>query len=466
MRRYSQKPTALEQRAIESQRRHDRRQVMKRNQKRRRRRRRLFVLLALLLLCAAGYGAYTLLRRTFLVAHFDHLPTIREEANRAALDELLPSDTTGRPLTQAEKTADARQLQALLKNIPSSLRSADADAVKVTLDNMVDRAAKTATDEEFFGVLQEMVKVAGTRQSSMLLPDTLANLRRNVGSGFYAADSPYTEALSDERVIARYARLRKAMPKKKTKAGTAFALPTLRIDTTTDTAILSGLAFEDGAYRTQKEDLARLMREARGHKYVLLDLRNTNGSSVEYWAEGLLPYLMTATYGVETRLFFPHGFENHVDYLAIKERIECLELEDEQQNVSNVQNEETRKAVKDMAYSKKLTITAKGNEDTPAPANLVLLVDKTTGGAAETFADFCRRLQNVELIGSKTAGTAWKIPAFPVKLLHSGYVALLDPVIALVPDEETMQAKTKVQPNIVTNAPNLLPFALEHLRKK
>ena len=115
MKRNPKKIAALEQRVIESQRRHDRKQVMKRNQKRMRRRRRVFALFTLALLCAAGYGGYTLLRRTFFNAQFEELPMLREQANQAALGELLPSDTTGRPLTAAEKTADARQLQALLK---------------------------------------------------------------------------------------------------------------------------------------------------------------------------------------------------------------------------------------------------------------------------------------------------------------------------------------------------------------
>lgn len=464
MRRNPKKMTALEQRVAESQRRHDRKQVMKRNLKRRRRRRRVFALLSLLVLCGAGYGLYTVVRRTFFNARFDQLPTLREQANRAVVGELLPSDTTGRPLTEAEKNADARQLQALLKKIPATLCPTDPDAVKVTLDNLVDRAAKTATDEEFFGVLQEMVKAAGTPTSAMLLPNDYANLCRNLGSGFYVSDSPYAEALSDERVAARYARFREETEKKKTLAKAAhFSLPTMRVDQNTDTAILSDFSFEDGAYRTQKEDLARLMKEAREHKYVLFDLRDTGGTSIEYWAEGILPYLTTSTFGVETQLFFPNGFDDYVDYLSVKERMESMDLEDERRDVTGLHNEETKNAVKDTAYAKTLTITTRGNTETLAPANLVLLVDRTTGGAAETFADFCQRMQNVELIGRTTEGSAWKIPAFPVKLLHSGFVAQLDPVIALVPDDELLQAKTGVQPDTMTDENDLLSFALRLL---
>lgn len=465
MKRNPKKIVALEQRVMESQRRHDRKQVMKRNQKRMRRRRRVFALFTLALLCAAGYGGYTLLRRTFFNAQFEELPMLRKQANQAALGELLPSDTTGRPLTAAEKTADARQLQALLKKIPASLSPTDADAVKVTLDNLVARAEKTASDQEFFRVLQEMVKAAGTPTSAMLLPNDYTNLCRNLGSGFYAADSPYSLALSDERVAARYTRFRKETEKPNSVAKAEnFVQPTMQVDTTTDTAILSHLAFEDGAYRTQKEELARLLKEARTHKQVLFDLRNTHGTSVEYWAEGILPYLTTSTFGAETQLFFPNGFDDYVDYLSLKERMESLDLEDERRSVTGLKNEETQNAVNDMAYAKTLTITTKGNTETLAPANVVLLVDETTGGAAETFADFCQRLQNVKVVGRKTEGSGWKIPAFPVKLLHSGFIALLDPILALAPEGESLQTKTGVQPDKTTNERDLLSFALKTLR--
>lgn len=465
MKRNPKKIAALEQRVIESQRRHDRKQVMKRNQKRMRRRRRVFALFTLALLCAAGYGGYTLLRRTFFNAQFEELPMLREQANQAALGELLPSDTTGRPLTAAEKTADARQLQALLKKIPASLSPTDGDALKVTLDNLVARAEKTASDQEFFRVLQEMVKAAGTPTSAMLLPNDYTNLCRNLGSGFYAADSPYSLALSDERVAARYARFRKETEKPNSVAKAEnFVQPTMQVDTTTDTAILSHLAFEDGAYRTQKEELARLLKEARTHKQVLFDLRNTHGTSVEYWAEGILPYLTTSTFGAETQLFFPNGFDDYVDYLSLKERMESFDLEDERRSVTGLKNEETQNAVNDMAYAKTLTITTKGNTETLAPANVVLLVDETTGGAAETFADFCQRLQNVKVVGRKTEGSGWKIPAFPVKLLHSGFIALLDPILALAPEGESLQTKTGVQPDKTTNERDLLSFALKTLR--
>lgn len=467
MRQNPKKRTALEQRVLESQRRHDRKQVIKRNLQRRRRRRRLFALLFLLLLLATGYGLYTFVRRTFLNARFEELPTVRKQANQAVVEELLPSDTTGRPLTQGEKIADARQLQALLKSTPKSIGPSDPDAVKVTLDNLVDHAGKTASDNEFFSVLQEMVKAAGTPTSTMLLPDAYAKLYRNVGSGFYATDSPYAEALTDERVVSRYARMREDASYKNVAAKAEdFPLPTLRVDASSDTAILSNLAFEDGAYRTQKETLAQLLTEARTHKYVLFDLRNTSGTSVEYWAQGILPYLMTATYGVETSLYFPKGFEPYVDYLSVKERIECMDLEDELRPVTGLHNAETQNAVNETAYAKTITVTAKGNTEAVAPANLVLLVDKTTGGAAETFADFCHRLQSAELIGTTTSGSAWKIPAFPVKLLHSGYLALLDPVIALAPDTEVLQAKNRVKPDIETQAADLVSFALDHLRQK
>lgn len=465
MKRNPKKIAALEQRVMESQRRHDRKQVMKRNQKRMRRRRRVFALFTLALLCAAGYGGYTLLRRTFFNAQFEELPMLREQANQAALGELLPSDTTGRPLTAAEKTADARQLQALLKKIPASLSPTDVDAVKVTLDNLVARVEKTASDQEFFRVLQEMVKAAGTPTSAMLLPNDYTNLCRNLGSGFYAADSPYSLALSDERVAARYVRFRKETEKPNSVAKAEnFVQPTMQVDTTTDTAILSHLAFEDGAYRTQKEELARLLKEARTHKQVLFDLRNTHGTSVEYWAEGILPYLTTSTFGAETQLFFANGFDDYVDYLSLKERMESFDLEDERRSVTGLKNEETQNAVNDMAYAKTLTITTKGNTETLAPANVVLLVDETTGGAAETFADFCQRLQNVQVVGRKTEGSGWKIPAFPVKLLHSGFIALLDPILALAPEGESLQTKTGVQPDKTTNEHDLLSFALKTLR--
>lgn len=465
MKRNPKKIAALEQRVMESQRRHDRKQVMKRNQKRMRRRRRIFAVLTLALLCAAGYGGYTLLRRTFFNTQFDELPTLREQANQAALGELLPSDTTGRPLTAAEKSADARQLQALLKKTPASLSPTDVDAVKVTLDNLVARAEKTASDQEFFRVLQEMVKAAGTPTSAMLLPNDYTKLCRNLGSGFYAADSPYSLALSDERVAARYARFHKETEKPNSAAKVEnFVPPAMQVDATTDTAILSHLAFEDGAYRTQKEELSRLLKEARTHKQVLFDLRNTHGTSVEYWTEGILPYLTTSTFGAETQLFFPNGFDDYVDYLSLKERMESLDLEDERRSVTGLQNEETQNAVNDMAYAKTLTITTKGNTETLAPANVVLLIDETTGGAAETFADFCQHLQNVQVVGRKTEGNGWKIPAFPVKLLHSGFIALLDPVLALAPEEESLQAKTGVQPDKTTNERDLLSFALKTLR--
>lgn len=456
MRRKHLKKSPLEKRLHDSQRRHDRKQVIKRNQKRKRRRHCLLFIVLLLLLAAAGYGIWTFVRREFLAAQLDAIPEIRERANHAVLGDVLPSDTEGRALSRAEKTADAKQLQQLLQYMPKHGQVQDSAAVESSLETMVKKAGDTHSDMEFFDVLQQMVQIAAP-SSHMADSNTYERLARNLGSGFYATDSPYAKAVGSERVKDRYEKLRTEVAQRQpaetkpstssAEASLAYTLPKMSVDAATDTAILSGFTFEDGAYRQQKAALKKLLQEACSHKKILFDLRHTDGFSVEYWTEGLLPYLITSTYGVQTRLFFPDGFDDYVDYLSVKERMESFDLEDARQKTEGLKSAEAQKAVQGMAYAKTLIVSAKGASETLAPAKLALLVDQTTGGAAETFADFCRRLENVRVFGSKTAGTAWKLPAFPVALTHSGYIALLDASIALVPDSDALQSSARVQPD-------------------
>ncbi len=456
---------SIAERARASQRAREQKQI--RTQKARRKKRVLLVLrlIGLFLIIGVGWSGFWLIRRNVLSATFDEVPKLRNEANATVLDHLLVSDTTGRMLTKPEKRADAEALADLLLHIPASVRTETLGDPEKELQTLVQQAAETASDEAFFAALRQMVSRFANSHSTILDASQFDTLRPQVGSGFYEKGSPYAAALTSPRAEARYAR----------SGGVAdartltrhYTEPAMRLEAN-DTAVLSGFSFEEGAYPAQKELLSRLMAEALSHQNILFDLRGISGTSLLYWTEGILPLLTAGTYGVQGEVYFPEGADSYADYFSINETMETFDLENERRGIDRSADDALRSKAEGASFVKSLTLSVKGTLSVDPPAHIGILVDQDTGGAAETFASFAQHLPNIQVLGTATSGTGWKLPPFLFVLPHSGWIASLDLLIAgpLASPDVPPSNSGALTPDLSLSGSDLLNAAVQSLSAK
>lgn len=449
--------------------------------RKRTRRRPVRLFRILLLLLVLGGGIY-MLSRPFLTAKFKSLPHLREQANEAIVARVLPRDTTGRNLTTAEKLADTKELLSILH----------LNEKKENLDSIL----QTTNDHLFFEALRGMLKkqakqVPGAR---LLTAGETSLLLRNANAGFYTKDSPYGSVLAEPRVADRLRRRLDAEknagldPNKtlqeltqgttltgqsglqlekengfqallrspgvrqattsfpsqpsRAKGPTDFPTPHIAFIARGDIAMISGLSFEEGAFEQQKDLLHKMMVEAAAHETILFDLRGAAGNSYRYWTEGILPYLVDATDGA-SRMVTLHDPEGRYEqYLSFQEALNTFDLSDDVKKIDGPSHDRT------------LTLTVVPKTDALRAKHIAFLVDRRTGGSAETFADFAHRSDRTTILGTKTAGTAWNLPNFLYALPHSGYVLAVD---ATKPLENR-----PLEPDRTLNG-NVLQQALEYL---
>ncbi|MDD7593479.1 MAG: S41 family peptidase [Peptoniphilaceae bacterium] len=418
------------------------------------------ILFAFVLIC--GAGAMFFATRRLFSAQFDALPTLRHEVNETLLTDVRMSDTANRPLTRAEREADI----AALRDVIRAHRGPD---VAQEVDALAQAAIDASQDDAFFTQTNALVQTAFENRAHLLTAPEVALAVRNLGAGFYDAASPYAHALQDPRVQERAQRMRSAMsaqawsdavskaaPDTTTAAGAAaivgktpsvadplaYPTPTLTVHREGDVAVLSGLAFADGALQEQRETLKQVALDAAAHDVVVLDLRHASGASIAYWAEGIVPYLVPKTYGMKKALTVPAGANEYMAYLTDGETMASSDF-------SYASEAETP--------TLEWTITTEGAVEALAPSRIALLVDTQTGGAAETFADFLSQLDTVTRYGEPTAGTSWRVPDYLYALPHSGFVLS----VASASDDDAKRAP--LMPDIALPGDDLLQALLEVL---
>lgn len=424
-------------------------QVKKRKKKSRRRRRFLLFILLILL----TFGLFKLVQRFILTDRPTSIPGERAMINKAITGDLALADTRGRMLTPAEKKADLEELIRHLEAIPPANCPGKVDG-QLKAEESLARQALTleGTDETFMAILDKLAKSSGG-PAHLLNQGDYQRAVENVGKGYLEKNSPYARVLTDPRVKERYARL---IP---IQVDPAKNQP--RLTKSGKSLILSGLSFEEGDVEKASRLLPGYIRQAQSASRFIIDLRGVRGPSHSYWIQALATPLCHGSFSAETTLYFSQGFDSFVSYMSSEEKLEHLDLQDDREDLSFQVPESIRRKVSDMSYQKLLTFSLVGRGQKLSKSRVILLVDKNTGNAAESFADFCQHNQLATIAGEPTMGNAWDIPPAYLQLKHSGFVLEFDITLQQSLDGTDLTKDVRVQPDLPLTGKDLLQVLLD-----
>lgn len=431
-----------------------------RHTKKMRRRRRLAFFIFALLAAGLIWVCVRWIRRTFFTSVPDSIPSLRQEANEHVLDALVVSDTSGRGLSKAEKQADLDRLVEMILRAPRiNSKSKQDGTFSQTLNTLRKEALETTNDDAYFAALEKIMNALGDPKSHMITLPEYRLLEKNVGHGFYEAGGAYAAAIQNPRVQDRYQRMslpqnadsenasseQSSTEQKSASESNPSSVPTLAIQASSHSAVISNFSFEDRDLIEHQALIRNLFEQASQQSTIILDLRNTSGTSIEYWTQNILPCFAKGAVGATTEIYFPMGFDDYIDYLSLKETMPHFDLEDRRAAISMLIPQAIQNAVSDLAYSKRITVSF-DSKDAIAARPVQIQIDETTSGAAETFVDFCQLNHLATIIGSKSAGGGWDIPPVLIPLEHSGFLFALDITASQNPAGNSMQETTGVVP--------------------
>ena len=433
-------------------------------QRKKQRKRRIFSVLTGAAVLVIGFFSFRWVRDTFFVQTLSELPTIRNEALQKIENELLVTDTKGRSLTQAERSADVQQLLDSLENwMPTVYRTALEKSSFLEATQTTRRAAEEATsDAQFFYALREMVRAQQEDKTDILDPVAYFSLQRELGSAFYEVSSPYGKVIDSPRASERYQRLldeQKADPSLEIQPMEENALS---VRTEGSTVIVSGLAFSTERIETDRAVLTEQQAQIGAATTLVFDLRGCAGESEMYWCRALVPLFAQNDVGASTTVFFRDSMPDFLDYLSVRENVPEFDLDDDRTSISMLLPAELQEEISDMNYGKKLTYSIPKQDDTQFSGSVYLLVDEGTKNAADTFASFCQATHIATIAGKSTGGGGWELPPILVQLPHSGYILRMRSGVALSPDETHLQKKGTV-PDFSLEEGDLLESLLSRL---
>lgn len=423
-------------------------QEKKRKKKVQRRRRFFFILLFLLI----AFVLIRLVQRLILTDQPKKIPQTRAMINESITGDLAIADTRGRMLTPAEKKADLEDLIDCLESLPPANCPGKLDG-QFKAEESSARQALTieGTDETYMAILDKLARSSGG-SARLLNQGDYQRALKNLGHGYFEKDSPYAKAITDPRVKDRYSRLipMEVDPSKNqprlVKAGNSL--------------VLSGLSFEEGDVEEAVRLLPGYLRQAQSANRFIIDLRGVQGASHSYWIQALATQLSRGSYSAETTLYFSQGFDPYVSYMSTQEKLEHFDLQDDREDLSFQVPESIRRKVTDMTYQKLMTCSFVGRGQKLSKDRLVLLVDKNTSNAAESFADFCQHNQLATIAGEPTMGNAWDIPPAYLILKHSGFLVEFDITLQQSLDGTDLTKDVRVQPDLSLTGKDLLQVLL------
>ena len=439
-----------------------RRKALKRSA---RRKRRFRFFLGLLVLAGLLIGGRYFIKKFVLTDSLSEIPDLRAEANRQILDKLLVTDSSGRMLTSAEKEADIRQLEDYLQAVPIvNAPGKEAKDYYSSFDRLKKEAIASESDQEFFNTVQKIVLLLDTPRSYLVDRSRYEDLVKESGHGFFEPGSAYERAVNHPRVKDRYQRLPKAKPADPEAEKKLASGPMHKVIDGTSISIIDNLSFTEQATVLHADQLNRLFEQVNSANSIIIDLRNQQGYSNSYWAKNILPYISTGNVGASTDLYLPSAFDQYLDYLSIREEMVEFDLQDDREAISMLIPQSIHDRLDDLDFQKKITYSSLPSDKKRAAGSVVLLIDETTGGAAETFADFCIANGIADVAGRSSSGTGWSLPPFLLKLDHSGLLVALDIAVPINRDKSDLQRDAKLNPTIVLEGDDILQTLVNSLR--
>jgi len=415
-------------------------------------RRRLILLSALSLLIYIGL--LRLFQRHFMTSRIGEISDYRRRLNDQLLTQVQVTDTANRELTASERRADAMQLADAFRKQPYAnpqIRDeAQFDAVTAPL---IEQAASATTDQTFTQALDDLLKTLNYPNARLIGRSAYDRLHAQIGSGFYEAEGPYAAALNDERTVARYSRLPKAPSGATTPASTTLSCR--RIDGFS-AALISGLQFDRDRITADAERAERVFAEAKQYAVTVIDLRGVGGDDPDYWLTVIAPYLSSGEVAVSTAVNFAPGHDAYLDYFALKEHLIHFDMQDERSELSMLLPQDAQTELKGYAFMKTISYTLPLSDKTAHSPRIYLLIDAQTGGAAESFIDFCKVNHLATVAGVPTSGNGWRMPPFLYRLDHSGLLYTMDSGLPLNVSGDNLQSKTGCLPDLPLSGDDLL----------
>lgn len=493
--------TDMEQRIQDSIIRQKRKQKHKLARRKAKKARRTKLLLSAVFLVAFALIAVFVVKKYILTDPIQSIPDLRANTIAEINADLQVTDTSNRQLTSAEREADVNQLMEYLDAVPqANALGKNSEGLPQLMATFKEEALNAENDAAYFAILERMVLALGDPQSAIVSVDHYNRLAKEIGSGFYEPDSTYAKSLRDSRVVARYQRLQDELTAANEEAQAEESTETVEGDTPAETeastepeaseeavepptpveeevilprlwtiegtniAVIDQLDFSEQATGLHAEILEQHFEQANSANAIIIDLRNQSGQSSSYWAKNILPYISTGNVGASSMIYFPQGFDSYMDYLSVHEQLVEFDLQEDRDAISMLTPQTVQDQITDLDFQKKITYSVLPSNKKVVSNSVVLLVDGTTTGAAETFADFCLANSIVAVAGQPTGGKGWNVPPFLVKLDHSGLLVSLNVGVPLTRDESALQKDAKVLPSISLEGGDLIQLLVNRLR--
>ena len=397
-----------------------RKKRLERKRKQKIRRFLFFLFLIVILLVILIYKLVTNLLFKF---KFSEIPNFREFSNDILTKDVVISDTSNRELTVAEKKSDFNQVYDLIvenfprveDNISNYFQFTEE---KATFEEKIN---KTKNDYEFYNLLKEYLNILEDDKTTILSAYQYMESVGLLDKEYYEKNSPYYEILNDSRVSQRYSKINKLSEEIYT--GESF-LELKKLEDNIGYISVKNLTIENK--EEDHEKIVEFIKSLTSNTNLIIDLRDSTGSSDSYWVENFVKPISNSTYTAHANILFSNPkSSNYMDYLSIEENVEYFDLSDDRISLDNI-SQIDKSQYENMLYSKGMTYSVSSNNEGIFNGDVYIIQNENTEGSAETFSYFANNSDFATVVGRSSSGNGVDVRPFLYKLDHSGFVLSID----------------------------------------
>lgn len=181
------------------------------------------------------------------------------------------------------------------------------------------------------------------------------------------------------------------------------------------------------------EKIREFLQNLNDYHSLIIDIRDNQGISVDYFLENLVIPLSN-NYYKSTSTLLEKG-DQYTSYLESYQN-DYFTVLPEKSDMGKLKKEFAlpEKRAKQFQYGKQYTIRIEPNKDTIFKGKIYLLQNINTKYAADTFSQFANQTGFAETVGTTTGGNGVNISNVFFSLPHSGYIFQMPVGMGLNPD--------------------------------
>ncbi|WP_100065072.1 S41 family peptidase [Miniphocaeibacter massiliensis] len=230
------------------------------------------------------------------------------------------------------------------------------------------------------------------------------------------SDSPWSLVLNDKNVLARYSEYKDTSDDTSSESGIS-----MEIINENKTAYIKIQDFNPLAIKKDSSLLTEFINGLDGYSHLIIDIRDNNGSSIEYLFENIITPLAHNTLVMNSVILEKN--EKYSEFLDYYNSYSYFDLDDKFYKSNKISGKDiSNDKLENFPLYKEYKIRIQENKDNLFDGEIYILQNKNTSNAADFLSQFSNITDFATTVGQFTSGNGINLNNAFIKLPYSNFV--------------------------------------------